>query len=76
MKHWSPALAELTYLNVGTGVDLSIRELANMVAMVMDFRAKILWHASKLDGAPKNELAVSRPAKLDTATYGRLERYD
>jgi GDP-L-fucose synthase len=59
---WSPAPGELTYLNVGTGVDLSIRELAEAVATATGYQGAIDWDSSKPDGTPKKQLDVSRLA--------------
>jgi len=73
LEHWSPAGAEapldaagapLPFLNVGTGVDLTIRELAETVAAATGFRGEIHWDASKPDGTPKKQLDVSRLAAL------------
>jgi GDP-L-fucose synthase len=64
LEHWSPAPGELTYLNVGTGVDLSIRELAEAVATATDYQGTIEWDSSKPDGTPKKQLDVSRLAAL------------
>ena len=64
LEHWSPAPGELTYLNVGTGVDLSIRELAEAVAEATGFTGKIDWDSSKPDGTPKKQLDVRRMATL------------
>jgi GDP-L-fucose synthase len=49
---------------VGTGVDLTIRELAEAVAMATGFKGQILWDATKPDGTPKKQLDVSRLAAL------------
>ncbi len=64
LEHWSPAPGELTYLNVGTGVDLSIRELAEAVATATGYQGAIHWDPSKPDGTPKKQLDVSRMAAL------------
>jgi GDP-L-fucose synthase len=48
------------FLNVGTGVDLTIRELAEAVAAATGFQGEIVWDASKPDGTPKKKLDVSR----------------
>lgn len=48
------------FLNVGTGEDLSIRELAAMVADVTGFTGHIVWDSSMPDGAPRKLLDVSR----------------
>ena len=50
----------LGYLNVGTGIDLSIRELAEKVAMVVGYEGSIEWDQTKPDGTPKKQLDVSR----------------
>ncbi len=54
----------LSHLNVGTGVDCSIRELAEAVARVTGFRGRLVWDASKPDGAPRKLMDVSRLAAL------------
>jgi GDP-L-fucose synthase len=64
LENWSPAPGELTYLNVGSGKDLSIRELAEAVAEATGYQGAIEWDSSKPDGTPKKQLDVSRLAAL------------
>jgi GDP-L-fucose synthase len=64
LEHWQPSPEELQFLNVGTGVDLTIRELAEAVAAATGYRGEILWDTSKPDGTPKKQLDVSRLAAL------------
>jgi GDP-L-fucose synthase len=64
LEHWQPGPDELQFLNVGTGVDLSIRQLAEIVANATGFRGEITWDTSKPDGTPKKQLDVSRLAAL------------
>ncbi len=64
LEHWSPSPGELTYLNVGTGIDLSIRELADAVALATGYVGSIEWDTSKPDGTPKKQLDVNRLARL------------
>ena len=64
LQHWQPGPEEFQYLNVGTGVDLTIRELAEQVAVATGYQGEILWDASKPDGTPKKQLDVSRLAAL------------
>ena len=69
LENWS-ALAEnapcddagqpLAFLNVGTGVDLSIHQLANRIAATVGFNGTVEWDTSKPDGTPKKQLDVSR----------------
>jgi GDP-L-fucose synthase len=48
------------HLNVGTGEDLSIKELAEKVARIAGFRGDIEWDVGKPDGTPRKVLNVSR----------------
>ena len=64
LEHWQPGPDQLQFLNVGTGVDLSIRELAEAIAAATGFQGEICWDASKPDGTPKKQLDVSRLAAL------------
>jgi len=64
LEHWSPAAEAIPFLNVGTGVDLSIGELATAVAEATGFRGEIVWDTSQPDGTPKKQLDVSRLSAL------------
>lgn len=48
------------FLNVGTGEDLSIRELADLVVEVTEFEGRIVWDSSMPDGTPRKLLDVTR----------------
>lgn len=50
--------------NVGVGVDLSIRELAECVQRVVGFRGELVFDTSKPDGTPQKLLDVSRLAQM------------
>lgn len=50
--------------NVGTGTDLTIRELAQCVAAVAGFRGELVFDRSKPDGTPRKLLDVSRLARM------------
>jgi len=54
----------LTYLNVGTGLDIRIKDLAKKIADIIDFKGKIIWDITKPDGTPKKQLDISRISKL------------
>lgn len=49
-----------SHLNVGTGTDLTIKELAELVADSSDFRGEIHWDSTKPDGTPRKVLDISR----------------
>jgi GDP-L-fucose synthase len=51
-------------INIGIGVDVSIRELAEMTAKVVGYRGQLVFDASKPDGAPRRLLDNSRLAGL------------
>ena len=64
LEHWQPGPEEIQHLNVGTGVDLTIRELAEAVAAATGFHGEIRWDSSQPDGTPKKQLDVGRLAAL------------
>ena len=51
---------EETPINVGTGTDVTIKELAELVKVAVKFPGQILWDASKPDGTPRKLLDVNR----------------
>ena len=55
---------KLTYLNVGTGEDISIKELVNIIKQKIGYKGNIFWNTNKPDGTPKKQLNVSRINKL------------
>jgi GDP-L-fucose synthase len=54
----------LSHINVGTGVDCTIRELAETVAKVTGFQGRLEFDATKPDGTPRKLMDVSRLADL------------
>jgi len=54
----------LSHINVGTGVDCTIRELVETVAKVIGFEGSIVFDATKPDGAPRKLMDVSRLKNL------------
>ncbi|WP_158966968.1 GDP-L-fucose synthase [Paraglaciecola sp. L3A3] len=54
----------LSHINVGTGVDCTIRELVETVAKVTGFQGDIVFDATKPDGAPRKLMNVDRLAAL------------
>ena len=51
-------------LNIGCGTDITIRELAEIVAQVTNFNGKIEWDSSKPDGTPQKLLDTTRINQL------------
>lgn len=60
-------------VNVGTGKELTIRELTGLVAKVVGYEGEILWDASKPDGTPRKLLDVSKLEKLGWRYKTELE---
>ena len=54
----------LSHINVGTGQDISIAELAEAVARVTGFRGRIAFDSSRPDGAPRKLMDISRLAGM------------
>ncbi|NQD79936.1 GDP-L-fucose synthase [Pseudomonas sp. CrR14] len=54
----------LSHINVGTGQDCTIRELAETIARVTEFQGRLTFDSSKPDGTPRKLMDVSRLAKL------------
>ena len=51
-------------VNAGSGKEISIRELAELVARVVDYRGEILWDTNKPNGTPRKLLDVSKAERL------------
>lgn len=64
----------LSHINVGTGVDCTIAELAHTVAKVTGFQGKLTFDATKPDGAPRKLMDVSRLAALGWSASIGLEQ--
>ncbi|KAF0162021.1 MAG: GDP-fucose synthetase [Rhodocyclaceae bacterium] len=69
-KHTRPMLS---HINVGTGVDCTIRELAETLARVTEFKGRLVFDASKPDGAPRKLMDVSRLKSLGWQAQIKLE---
>ena len=73
LKNWDPDSNKapktnegrpLFHLNVGTGKDISIKDLAEKIANILDYNGKITWDNSKPNGTPKKLLDISRLSNL------------
>ncbi len=66
------ALDESLY-NVGTGVDLTIKDLALLIQKTVGHEGEIIWDASKPDGTPRKLMDVSKMHKLGWKHEIKLE---
>jgi len=73
LENWSPNDEEapktkdgglLTYLNVGTGEDISIKDLAKKISIFTDYKGEILWDQNKPDGTPQKKLNIDKIKSL------------
>jgi GDP-L-fucose synthase len=61
-------------INIGTGEDLTIRELAELIARVLEFDCEIVFDPSRQDGTPRKLLDVSRINALGWKARTSLEK--
>ena len=62
----------LPLLNVGTGVDITIAELARLVCEIVGYGGALAWDAGKPDGTPQKLLDVSRMKSLGWSAHTQL----
>jgi GDP-L-fucose synthase len=48
------------HLNIGTGEELTIKDLAHLVGALAGFKGQTLWDATKPDGSPRKVMDTSR----------------
>ncbi len=54
----------LSHINVGTGVDVTIREMAETMKQVVGFKGELVFETTKPDGAPRKLIDVSRLSNM------------
>lgn len=60
-------------INVGTGTDISIKELAELIQKITGYQGEIQWDSSKPDGTPKKLLDVDKINQLGWSATASLE---
>ena len=69
LENWDPNAEDapldnnkmpLNWLNVGTGNDISIKDLAYKISKFVSFKGDILWDSEKPDGTPKKQLNINK----------------
>ena len=58
------AFKDKPLFNIGTGTDLTIKELAEMIKEITDFKGETVFDTSKPDGTPQKLLDVSKLTNL------------
>jgi GDP-L-fucose synthase len=64
----------ISHINVGTGLDCTIKELVHTVAKVVGFKGKVEFDSSKPDGAPRKLMNVGRLKSLGWQSSVSLEK--
>lgn len=59
-RYWSAVTEHGSHINVGSGIDISIAELAELIALVCGFQGTIRFNPAMPDGTPRKLLDVSR----------------
>ena len=64
LENWRPMKKEIKYLNVGSGYDMKIKKIAEIISEKCGFYGEIEWDSSKPDGTPKKQLDISKIVRL------------
>jgi GDP-L-fucose synthase len=64
LENWFPIKHDQPFVNVGTGIDLTIKDLSESIAKVVGFKGEIIWDSTRPDGTPKKQLDVSLMSKV------------
>ncbi len=73
LENWDPSSEKspkdsegnyLNHLNIGTGKDISIKQLAEKIRMLTGFKGEVIWDTSKPDGTPQKLLDIEKISKL------------
>ena len=60
LENWRPNKKDIKYLNVGTGKDITIKKIAEIISKKCGFNGEIIWDTTKPDGTPKKLLDISK----------------
>ena len=73
LEKWNPSKSNspksklgnpLSFLNVGTGEDISISNLSEIISKEVGYQGKVIWDQSKPDGTPKKQLNIEKIKSL------------
>ncbi|KGF96895.1 GDP-L-fucose synthetase [Prochlorococcus marinus str. MIT 9302] len=73
-KNASPKNDMPELLNIGTGKDIKIKDLAYLIAKKIDYKGEIIWDSTRPDGTPRKLLDVSRLKNLGWESSISLEQ--
>ena len=55
---------ENSFINIGTGIEVSIKELAKIIKKLVEFEGEVVWNTEKPDGTPRKLMDVSKLHQL------------
>ena len=64
MENHASYLENFFLLNIGSGEDLTIRDLSHLVSEIVEYKGDIIWDTSKPDGTPRKLLDISKISRL------------
>jgi GDP-L-fucose synthase len=70
---WESVDARCSHVNIGSGTDISIAELAELIAKITGFGGAVEYDASKPDGTPRKLLDVNRARSMGWSAEIELE---
>ena len=82
LKKWDPSSSlapkdssgkNLFHLNVGTGKEISIKDLANKIASLLNYEGQIIWDQSKPNGTFRKKLDISKLNDMGWSNKIKLE---
>jgi GDP-L-fucose synthase len=62
--HFMQNYNEKQFLNIGTGEDLTVRDLAELIKNIVGYPGDIIWDSNKPDGTPRKLMDVSKAHSL------------
>ena len=71
--HLMKTYSENEIVNIGTGIDISIKDLTKIISRVIGYEGEIIWNTSKPDGTLRKLLDVSRVNSLGWSYKIKLE---
>ena len=64
LQKWNPKQPEFSYINIGSGNNISIKEVANIISHYSGFDGEIFWDYNKPDGTPAKKLDLTKINEL------------
>ena len=55
---------ENSFINIGTGLEVSIKDLAKIIKKLVEYQGEVVWNAEKPDGTPRKLMDVSKLHQL------------